>query len=64
VSAAGMDDYLTKPVKTRDLEAILNRWLPGTGRRLELLRIQPPAIARKPPVQDGLQVTGLDRFVR
>jgi CheY-like chemotaxis protein len=26
--AAGMDDYLTKPIKSRDLDAVLNRLLP------------------------------------
>jgi len=29
--AAGMDDYVAKPVALADLRAILNRWLPGDG---------------------------------
>ncbi len=29
--AAGMDDYVAKPVKTDTLEATLNRWLPAVS---------------------------------
>ena len=29
---AGMDDYLIKPVKTSDIERMLTRWLPDSGR--------------------------------
>ena len=29
--AAGMDEYLSKPARLRDLQAILEKWLPGAG---------------------------------
>ena len=32
--AAGMDDYLTKPARLRDLKAVLQRWLPATFGRV------------------------------
>jgi len=29
--AAGMDDYLSKPARLRELQAVLEKWLPGAG---------------------------------
>ncbi|MDU2065518.1 MAG: PAS domain S-box protein [Sporomusaceae bacterium] len=33
--AAGMDDYISKPLTAKQLEQILRRWLPGIGHVLE-----------------------------
>lgn len=32
---AGMDDLLRKPIRIRDLQAVLERWLPGAGAGIE-----------------------------
>jgi CheY-like chemotaxis protein len=34
---AGMDDYLPKPIRTEDLDPVLERWLPPPGGSAELL---------------------------
>jgi two-component system, sensor histidine kinase and response regulator len=34
---AGMDDYLSKPIRTEDLDPVLERWLPAPGASADLL---------------------------
>jgi len=34
--AVGMDDYLTKPLRTDELERVLSRWLPADGSQKDL----------------------------
>ena len=50
--AAGMDDYLSKPIQPDPLRDVLNHWLPGTG-----LSPRPPASGTGAPTA-GIQ--GLD----
>jgi signal transduction histidine kinase/DNA-binding response OmpR family regulator len=59
--AAGMNDYLTKPLDRAELQACLERWLPSLTPVEELEMIQasvPPADAREPglPVERSLSV--------
>jgi CheY-like chemotaxis protein len=42
--AAGMDDYVSKPVRTADLEAALGRWKPA-GATAAVEPVNPPAVA-------------------
>jgi PAS domain S-box-containing protein len=55
--AAGMDDYLTKPVRLEDLAAVLARWLPQARRAAE------PAPAAPPTPDPGMVQEGFDPSV-
>ncbi|HXA43578.1 MAG TPA: response regulator [Candidatus Solibacter sp.] len=48
--AAGMDDYLTKPVKLANLSAVVQRWVPSKTTIKEAVI---PAISDRPIVDDG-----------
>jgi HPt (histidine-containing phosphotransfer) domain-containing protein len=55
VLAAGMDDYLTKPIPVRSLEAALARWLPSRptkGRGVQSA-LREPVVPQEPPPRSG-----------
>jgi YesN/AraC family two-component response regulator len=73
--AAGMDDYISKPIKLGQLQQTLARWLPGAdgGEQGELGSAGGPGSGEEPPIEPGnLKVLGelmgdgflrfLDRF--
>ncbi len=39
--AAGMDDYLSKPIQLDDLEALLEKWLSSPRRNAQMAALQP-----------------------
>ncbi len=62
--AAGMDDYLTKPFTTAQLNGILERWLPQRGTGAELAAAPPPADNQEKALLDLAQlaqIRALDR---
>jgi CheY-like chemotaxis protein len=48
--AAGMDDYVTKPMSPEQLEAVLHRWVPTVGRPSEPRAGEAPAAPLQGPI--------------
>ncbi|MEO7909649.1 MAG: response regulator [Roseiflexaceae bacterium] len=55
--AAGMDDYLSKPLALRALDVMLHRWVTGSA------RAQPPAAHAAPAAPDALDEAALDHTI-
>jgi PAS domain S-box-containing protein len=58
--AAGMDDYLTKPIDRIKLDACLNRMLPSTGSTGSALAIKEPAAPTQTSVDWGALLESID----
>jgi DNA-binding response OmpR family regulator len=58
--AAGMDDYLAKPIRPADVRGMIERWarkiwLPPAGRRI---RARPAAAVAPPAAEPPVEMTG------
>ena len=57
--AAGMNDYLSKPFKSRDLHPLLEKWLPDTGAGNQSRGKKEPAAGKAPPGDSGSNGTDI-----
>ena len=58
--AAGMDDYISKPVRLEDLEAALQRWVPAEGQGQPTAASSSVASPLAKPAASGVSAPALD----
>jgi len=51
--AAGMDDYLAKPIRPSDVRAVIERWSPQLNRAASTPPAAPPAAEVSPPTEES-----------
>jgi CheY-like chemotaxis protein len=62
--AAGMDDYVAKPVRLEDLEAALRRWVLDPTPRADAAAVVPEPAPAAPPVAGPIDQTAWERLRR